>query len=712
MQRIQFRGARAGWILAAALTWAAAALAQPTPTPIVVGTAGDIACAPGDADFNGGLGQNDRCQQMATSDLLVMDPDLDAVLTLGDTQYQSGTLFEFLGSYDPSWGRLKGITYPATGNHEYYDGNSPNIGFFTYFAMGSNLGNANLLEGYYSFDIGNWHFIALNSVCSGQIDLALLGHGVAPDCSENGPQANWLRADLAANADKKCTLAYWHHARFTSGTFNGPHGDGPRAENELWWNLLYDHGAEIVLNGHEHYYERFAPQDVLGNADAEHGIREFIVGTGGKDNDQAFGSPAANSVVRVNGTHGIVRFYLYDDWYRWEFVPAAGQGYSESGTGVCHGPPWPPADAVVAQGFDAGFGAWNAGSCWKVREPQDEMPFHATTNLVASADDDPSGSCDSASGGYLTSPAVDLSSYQSAALSFWYWLDDEIDGGEFLRTEVFDGSSWVQVGYWTDGQQDDRTWRKLQVDLTPYLNPALRVRFAMRANRIWEEAEIDDVAITGLLLDAPSPTATLAFTPTATSLAASTATPTPTTVPFTSTPAALPASCPPVPTSDCQAAPRSYLKLWEPADPSGRQLKWKWLGGNADLDDFGDPLATTGYALCLYDDGTLVAQYGVGAGGGCDGAWCWTESSSGFRYKQRGGNADGIQLVRLKASSGTGKLAVTGKGANLAPLLPLVQSSSVVVQLIKGGGEEGCWTSAFEAPAAASTAAQFQDAAP
>ena len=281
-----------------------------TATSVVVAAAGDIACDPSDPNYHGGTGTSTACRQRYTSDLLV-NGDYDAVLALGDLQYDSGSLSDFNAVYDPTWGRVKSITYPVVGNHEY--GQSGASGYFDYF--GSRAGPRG--KGYYSFNLASWHIVAINSNC-GEVS-----------CSANSPQEQWLRADLAAHpAD--CTLAMWHHARWSSGH------DGDNTFMQAMWADLVAADAEIVLSGHSHDYERFAPQDANGNLDASGGVRQFVVGTGGAF-FTGFGSTIdPNSQTHQNNTFGVLKLTLRPDAYDWRFVPEAGKSYSDSGTTACH----------------------------------------------------------------------------------------------------------------------------------------------------------------------------------------------------------------------------------------------------------------------------------------------------------------------------------------------------------------------------------------
>lgn len=289
--------------------------ALPPDEPIAVATApviaaaGDIACAPTDPDFNGGNGTATRCHMGATADLMV-GAGLAAVLPLGDEQYKSGTLAEFRGSYDASWGRLNGIARPVAGNHEYVTAGA--AGYYSYF--GSASGDPG--KGYYSYDVGSWHLVALNSNCS-----------KVGGCGAGSPQESWLRADLAAHP-AACTLAYWHAPRFSSAQASNV------AATAALWRALYAARAEVVLNGHKHVYERFAPQTPAGAANSSRGIREFVVGTGGEELDD-FTSVKPNSEARSR-TFGVLQLTLRQGGYSWQFVPEAGASFTDSGSAVCH----------------------------------------------------------------------------------------------------------------------------------------------------------------------------------------------------------------------------------------------------------------------------------------------------------------------------------------------------------------------------------------
>ena len=332
------RGSRglAGIVLAVcAALWcgvfASAAAADP-----VIAAAGDIACSPS------GSVTSTKCRQKATSDLLV-NAGLSAVLTLGDEQYDSGSYSNFTKSYDPTWGRMKAITYPVPGNHEYKTAGA--TGYFDYFnGVGAFSGRAGDRDkGYYSFDVGTWHIIALNSS----------DHCQMVACGKGSPQETWLRADLAAHPTS-CTLAYWHHPRFNSGH------EGNATFMQAIFQDLYDANVDVVLGGHAHDYERFAPQDPNGKLDRARGIRQFVVGTGGAF-FTAFGSIKPNSEVHNGSTYGVLKLTLHPISYDWQFVPEAGKSFTDSGSASCHGlvpqpqvrtssPPPPKPQVTIARG--------------------------------------------------------------------------------------------------------------------------------------------------------------------------------------------------------------------------------------------------------------------------------------------------------------------------------------------------------------------------
>jgi hypothetical protein len=254
-----------------------------------------------------GAGDIAKCEilggAIATARLLDRIPG--TVFTAGDNAYDEGSAKNFAECYAPTWGRHKARTRPAIGNHDLRADRGQS--YFAYF--GENAGPEG--RGYYSYDLGAWHIISLNSA-------------VEPDA--HSPQGRWLQDDLKANPTD-CILAYWHSPRFSSG----PHGNDLTVRD--FWRLLYDAGAEIIVNGHDHLYERFAPQNPSGKADPVRGIREFIVGTGG-GGVYRFKNPVPNSEVRDNSTYGVLKLTLSPGRYQWEFIPVS-PGFTDSGTGVC-----------------------------------------------------------------------------------------------------------------------------------------------------------------------------------------------------------------------------------------------------------------------------------------------------------------------------------------------------------------------------------------
>jgi hypothetical protein len=290
------------------LALASLLLALPAAGQVTVVAAGDIACDPADVGYNGGAGTATRCHMLATSNVaLGLSPA--AVLLLGDNQYENGALTKYQASFEPSWGRLKAITRPAPGNHEYSTAGAQ--GYYDYFGMAA----GDPAKGWYSSDLAGWHLVALNSNC------AAIG-----GCESSSPQGLWLAADLAAHPGI-CTLAFWHHPRFSSG----PHGNDPLSQD--FWTRLRAAGADLILNGHDHGYERFAPQSPAGAADPG-GPREFVVGTGGKDITSVM-TVRANSEVRNYSSFGILELKLYPNGYEWRFLSDAGS-VLDSGHGLCH----------------------------------------------------------------------------------------------------------------------------------------------------------------------------------------------------------------------------------------------------------------------------------------------------------------------------------------------------------------------------------------
>ncbi len=300
-------------LLAATLGLAAVAHAA---DPVIAG-AGNIACQSTSPYFNAGLGTPTRCRAKYTSDLLA-GAGLATVLPLGDNQSCCGSLTSYLESYDKTWGGVKAISRPVPGDHDYATSGAP--GYFDYFngagALSGPAGERG--KGYYSFDLGAWHLIALNSNCR------------HVGCTAGAPQERWLRSDLAQHPTA-CTLAYMHDSRFTSGD------TGNRLQLQPFWQALHEAGAEVVLGGGSHMYERFALQTARGRADPAFGIRQFVVGTGG----HSLGGVRQikrSSEVRENGSFGVLRLVLHPSGYDWRFQPDGSSAFSDSGSALCHGP--------------------------------------------------------------------------------------------------------------------------------------------------------------------------------------------------------------------------------------------------------------------------------------------------------------------------------------------------------------------------------------
>jgi acid phosphatase type 7 len=326
------------FVLFAAMIMAAAllALAEPSERPALaqasnpqatlVGT-GDIASCSHNRDF--------QTAKLVNSTLATANAPV-TVFNLGDNAYPDGTAAQFRDCYDPTWGGshlgaraditkkvvnplIYDRTRPVVGNHEYHTPDAS--AYFVYF--GAKAGNRT--KGYYSYDLGDWHFVVLNSNCD-QVG-----------CGWFSTQGSWLRADLANNP-ASCTVASFHHPLYTSSTAD-------TSTVRPFWDMLYNAGVDVILSGHAHYYERFAPQRPNGSSDPTYGIREFVVGTGGAAPSNPMRFPrAANSVIDSEKepgktAYGVLKLGIYTNSYAWKFLPIDGETFTDSGTGQCHGKP-------------------------------------------------------------------------------------------------------------------------------------------------------------------------------------------------------------------------------------------------------------------------------------------------------------------------------------------------------------------------------------
>ncbi len=282
-----------------------AGTATPTPNPTQPPTSGDAVLV--------GAGDISICSSTGDDQTAALLRGISGeIFTAGDNSNNSGTTQQFNDCFNPTWGQYKSRIHPTPGNHDYLTSGAS--AYYNYF--GSAAGPSG--KGYYSYNLGSWHIVVLNSNCSS-----------AGGCGAGSTQERWLRADLAANPTQ-CTAAYWHHPRFSSGAVHG----NSTAVQPLW-QALYDAGAEIVMNGHDHHYERFAPQTPSGGLDSLRGIREFIVGTGGAGT-RGLGTTQPNSEVRNGSTLGVLKLTLHSGSYSWNFIPVAGKTFTDSGSEVCH----------------------------------------------------------------------------------------------------------------------------------------------------------------------------------------------------------------------------------------------------------------------------------------------------------------------------------------------------------------------------------------
>jgi acid phosphatase type 7 len=238
------------------------------------------------------------------------------VFTAGDNAYVNGTADEFARCYDPTWGRFKARTMPAPGNHEYQQDPAA-TGYYGYFGPAA----GDPAKGYYDYTLGSWHVIVLNSNCV-----------PAGGCQVGSPQEQWLRQVLAAGT-ARCTVAITHHSRFSSALLHGS-----EADLHPFWQALYEHGADLVVSAHDHVYERFAALAPDGTPDPLFGLRQIVIGTGGRDH-RSFGIPVPGSEVRIAETFGVLKLTLRAGSYDWQFIPEAGKTSTDQGTTACHDAP-------------------------------------------------------------------------------------------------------------------------------------------------------------------------------------------------------------------------------------------------------------------------------------------------------------------------------------------------------------------------------------
>jgi len=283
-----------------ALCWLSGTSTSQTTDPVLIG-AGDIADA----------------LNMHLSDAIATAALIDAypgatVFADGDLAHSDGTDADYTKAYGSIWGRFRARTLPVAGNHDYGVQNA--VGYYNYWGPAA----GNPTQGWYSLDLGAWHVVVLNSNCG------FVG------CAAGGVQETWLRNDLATHT-QACTLAMWHEPLYTSSTIAAPNTDV-----RPLWQALYDNNVDLVVNGHAHNYERFAPQDAIGNSDPARGIIEIVSGTGGASHFPFNTAMAANSLIGNDATFGVLKLTLHSSSFDWQFLPVVGQTFADSGTQACH----------------------------------------------------------------------------------------------------------------------------------------------------------------------------------------------------------------------------------------------------------------------------------------------------------------------------------------------------------------------------------------
>jgi acid phosphatase type 7 len=296
---------------AAVATGVGGVAVAPPSTPAVTSSPSNAPTAPTDPVLVG-AGEIGECGPSGDEETAKLIDGIDGtVFTTGNNAYPNGTAGQYAMCYGTSWGRFEARTRPAVGNVDYQTDGA--LGYRGYFGPAATNAEG---KTWYSYDLGRWHVVVLDSTC------AKIG-----GCDGASPEGRWLAADLAASK-ARCTVAIWNQPRFSSGE----HGDD--VDVEPFWQALYAAGADVVVNGHDHDYERFKPQTPAGELDLEKGIREFVVGTGGTPLE-AFGPGKPNGEIRVSVTPGILKLTLRPQGYDWQFIPVTGS-FSDSGSAPCH----------------------------------------------------------------------------------------------------------------------------------------------------------------------------------------------------------------------------------------------------------------------------------------------------------------------------------------------------------------------------------------
>jgi hypothetical protein len=306
-------------VVAALLVYANVSTAAAATSDPVVVVGGDVACSPTDTNYNGGNGVPSYCHSKVTSGL-ISQINPSNLLMVGDGQYNSGSLSDYQNSYGTTWGQHKAKTNPAVGNHDY--GTSGAGGYYSYFGNAASTQQSGCVKaclGYYSFDVGAWHLVNINSECS--------RFNGGAGCAVGSPQQMWLDKDLAAHSNA-CTIVFDHRPRWSSNSFAS-------ADIAPLVDVMYKYHVDLLLSGHSHAYERFAPQNPSGGSDLNNGIRQFVVGTGGAF-FTGFSTIVSTSQVHKSNIFGVLKLTLHSNSYDWSFVADSSTPYNDSGTGSCH----------------------------------------------------------------------------------------------------------------------------------------------------------------------------------------------------------------------------------------------------------------------------------------------------------------------------------------------------------------------------------------